>query len=97
MAIGNGSINKILIQVGYTEPSSLISNQLPLGLQKWKILDVNCTDLGQNDEVISGKSMSLHKYHEQPGKFCCNNGVCIDSELGNLMFVTFTQFLFLLF
>ena len=92
-----GSINNILFQGGYTEPSSLISNQLPLGLQKWKILDVNCTDLGQNDEAITGKSIILHKYHEMPGKFCCNNGVCIDSELGNLMFVTFTQFLFLLF
>ena len=77
---------KIVIQGAYTMPSNFISNQLPLGLQKWKILDdVNCTDLGKEGEVRKGKSISFHKYHEMPGKFCCNNGVCIDSELGELM------------
>ena len=77
---------KIVIQGAYTMPSISISNHLPLGLQKWKILDdVNCTDLGQDGEVMIGKNLSLHKYHELPGKFCCNNGVCIDSELGELM------------
>ena len=51
---------------------------MPMGLQKWKILDdQNCKD-GDGDL----KSISLHINHEMPGKFCCNNGLCIDSELG---------------
>ena len=86
---------KIVIQGAYTMPSNFISNQLPLGLQKWKILDdVNCTDLGRDGEVMTGKSMNLHKYHELPGKFCCNDGICIDSELGQFMLVTLSSFNF---
>ena len=82
------SIIKIVIQGAYTMPSNLISNQLPLGLQKWKILDnENCTDIGKDGETMTVKSVNFHKYYEMPGKFCCNNGVCIDSELGKLIFV----------
>ena len=40
--------------------------------------------------------MNLHKYHELPGKFCCNDGICIDSELGQFMWVIITHFQFLL-
>ena len=80
------SMINIFFQGAYTEPSNLNSNQLPLGLQKWKILDdANCTDLGKDGERMTGKSINLHKYYEMPGKFCCNNGVCIESELGKLV------------
>ena len=29
---------------------------------------------------IGQKNLTFHIYVEQPGKFCCDNGHCIDSE-----------------
>ena len=36
-----------------------------------------CTESGMD---IGQKNLTFHIYVEQPGKFCCDNGHCIDSE-----------------
>ena len=50
---------------------------VPIGRRKWFILDnQNC-----HEENQSWKFLNFHPFVEKPGNFCCNNGVCIDSEL----------------
>ena len=47
---------------------------LPLGVNHWYF--DNCTD---SEEAF--RSLILHLAVDQPGSFCCDDGLCIDSEL----------------
>ena len=49
----------------------------PLGVQLWNILKEN---------VTVEKEFNFHLEVEQPGNFCCDDGLCIDSELGKFGF-----------
>ena len=53
------------------------STYFPLGKQRWYFVDGKCRD--QEDQTY--RTLSLHLDVEQPGKFCCDDGACIDSEL----------------
>ena len=48
----------------------------PLGLNKWHFLDMNCTDFEQ-----PWRQLNLHLKVQRPGKFCCDDGACIESSL----------------
>ena len=48
----------------------------PSGTHKWYFVDTACTDPGQD-----WRSLNLHLDVEKPGKFCCDDGACIKSEL----------------
>ena len=48
----------------------------PLGTFPWHILDVNCTD-----DDASTRRLNLHLQVDRPGKYCCGDGVCLDSEI----------------
>ena len=52
------------------------TKEFPLGLHKWYFLDVSCTDINQ-----SWRQLNLHLKVDRPGKFCCDDGACIDSSL----------------
>ena len=52
------------------------TSNYPLGVHKWFFEETICRD----QEVIWRK-LILHLEVEQPGKFCCDDGACIDSEL----------------
>ena len=47
----------------------------PLGVHKWIFLDDNCTDLGKE-----WRTLKFHLAVDQPGNFCCDDGLCIDAE-----------------
>ena len=46
----------------------------PFGTQRWIFLDSNCSDPGQ-----PWRKINFQQFSEQPGHFCCDDGVCIDS------------------
>ena len=48
----------------------------PLGVHNWYFENSECYDEGKN-----WRKLILHQEVEQPGKFCCDDGVCIDSDL----------------
>ena len=48
----------------------------PFGIHKWYFEESKCYDEGE-----SWRTLILHQEVEQPGKFCCDDGVCIDSDL----------------
>ena len=48
----------------------------PIGTFQWYILDADCAD---NDNTRS-RSLNLHYQVKRPGHFCCDNGVCINSD-----------------
>ena len=66
-SIYDSSTNRTL---AYTETS------YPVGTKKWYFINESCTDAG-----MEYRTLNFHPFAEQPGKFCCHNGVCIDSEL----------------
>ena len=48
----------------------------PSGTHRWYFVDTACTDPGQD-----WRSLNLHLDVEKPGKFCCDDGACVLSEL----------------
>ena len=36
--------------------------------------------LGNHNDNQDEVKLVFHRYVDQPGKFCCDNGQCIDSE-----------------
>ena len=48
----------------------------PVGLAKWYFINESCSDDG-----MDYRTLNFHPFVEQPGYFCCNDGVCIDVEL----------------
>ena len=52
------------------------TNNYPFGKHQWFFKNLECTDSGQ-----SFRTLLLHQEVDQPGKFCCDDGKCIDSEL----------------
>ena len=48
----------------------------PLGTFPWNITDVDCTD----DGLIT-RRLNLHLQVDRPGKYCCGDGVCLDSKI----------------
>ena len=51
------------------------SSSLPIGTNQWYFTHSNCTDSGK-----PFRTLHFHKYVEQPGNFCCNDGLCFTSE-----------------
>ena len=51
----------------------------PLGTFPWYFNDTNstCTD----HDNTSTRNLNLHLQVDRPGKYCCGDGVCLDSEL----------------
>ena len=52
-----------------------VTAALPLGIHRWNFTDEKCTDPHREYD------MNLHLAVTQPGTFCCDDGLCIDSEL----------------
>ena len=48
----------------------------PLGTFPWNITDVDCTDDG-----LVTRRLNLHLQVDRPGKYCCGDGVCLDSKI----------------
>ena len=51
------------------------SEDFPFGTRRWFFTDDSCTDPGQ-----VWRTMNLQQFSEQPGQFCCDDGICIHSE-----------------
>ena len=51
------------------------TSRFPLGTHKWYFVE-NCTDPSE-----SWRHLNFHINVERPGMFCCEDGICIDSEL----------------
>ena len=51
------------------------TSNLPIGTHPWYFTKSNCTDGGK-----MYRTLNFHKYVEQPGNFCCNDGTCFTSE-----------------
>ena len=52
------------------------TTSFPLGMHHWVFLASNCTDPGEQ-----GRRLNLHRAVDQPGNFCCDDGLCISSEM----------------
>ena len=48
----------------------------PLGRRSWHFVGSNCSDPGE-----TFRSLNLHPDVRQPGNFCCDSGLCLDSQL----------------
>ena len=51
------------------------TSQMPLGMNQWHFPQSKCSDEGKDY-----RTLSFHKYVEQPGHYCCNDGICFTSE-----------------
>ena len=51
------------------------TESFPFGTHRWFFNDERCTDPDQ-----TWRTMNLQQFSEQPGHFCCDDGLCIDSE-----------------
>ena len=58
--------------MAYTNDTSAF----PIGTRRWYFINGSCNDPGQ-----LWRKMNLHLAVQQPGYFCCEDGLCIDSEL----------------
>ena len=70
--------------VNTTNPSQVLAfmeedpkEEFPIGVHQWQFLDTNCTDPG-----LQTRSLHLHLAVQQPGHFCCDDGLCVDSQAG---------------
>ena len=52
------------------------SSRYPFGTHRWKFINNVC-----NDDEKDYRSLNLHSLTEETGKFCCEDGLCIDSGL----------------
>ena len=53
----------------------MIGTKLPFGINKWYFPQSKCSDAGSEY-----RTLNFHKYVEQPGNYCCNDGNCFTSE-----------------
>ena len=51
------------------------TSQIPFGMNPWHFPVSKCSDEGKNY-----RTLIFHKYVEQPGHYCCNDGTCFTSE-----------------
>ena len=51
------------------------TNDYPFGKHKWYFTNSECKDPGKGF-----RTLLLHQEVDQPGKFCCDDGKCIDSQ-----------------
>ena len=51
-------------------------SDFPLGVNQWIFLEEDCADPWK-----MYRTLSLHFEVKKPGNFCCDDGICIDSEL----------------
>ena len=47
----------------------------PFGNNQWFFTKTSCTDPGK-----AWRTLSFQQFSKQPGQFCCDDGICIDSE-----------------
>ena len=52
------------------------TSHIPIGMNQWHFPQSKCSDEGKDY-----RTLSFHKYVEQPGHYCCNDGTCFNSEL----------------
>ena len=50
------------------------TNGFPLGTYQWYILDTDCADDNET------RRLNLHYQVKRPGHFCCDDGICINSN-----------------
>ena len=61
---------------GKVEAFMNASSGFPIGKHDWFFTDhSNCSDESRNS-----RSLNFHLTVEQPGEFCCDDGICIDSD-----------------
>ena len=51
------------------------TRDFPFGLHRWFFIDTPCSDPDQ-----PWRELNLQQAVKQPGRFCCEDGLCIDSE-----------------
>ena len=51
------------------------TSQIPLGKNPWYFPQSKCSDEGKDY-----RTLTFHKYVEQFGHYCCNDGTCLTSE-----------------
>ena len=51
------------------------TSKIPFGLNQWHFPLSKCSDKGKDY-----RTLSFHRYVEQPGHYCCNDGTCFNSE-----------------
>ena len=51
------------------------TTQIPIGMNQWHFPQSRCTDEGKDY-----RTLTFHKYVEQFGHYCCNDGTCLTSE-----------------
>ena len=52
------------------------THDFPFGSHRWFFTNGSCSDQGQ-----TWRELNLQQKVKQPGQFCCDDGLCIDSEL----------------
>ena len=63
------------------------TTDLPVGLNRWYFLDVECTD----SQDVPWRRLNLHVKVEQPGHFCCDTGECIRIVINISLLVCFNS------
>ena len=53
------------------------SQEYPLGVHQWRFENNSCHDPQSN----WSRSLKFHLAVEEPGNFCCSDGLCVPSEL----------------
>ena len=51
------------------------ASKVPFGTNQWYFPKSKCSD-----EVSEYRTLNFHKFVQQPGNFCCNDGTCFASE-----------------
>ena len=54
---------------------AFVYNSFPIGIHHWNFTDKECRD----SNTSQSRKMNFHLAVDQPGYFCCNTGVCIES------------------
>ena len=55
------------------------SKEYPLGVRQWKFENKSCHDPQPQSNL--SRSLKFHLAVEEPGEFCCSDGLCFPSEL----------------
>ena len=55
------------------------SKEYPLGVHQWKFENNSCHDPQPQSNL--SRTLKFHLDVEEPGQFCCSDGLCVSSEL----------------
>ena len=68
---------KIMMNKSILAFTKQTTSELPLGLTEWKVVGNG----NGNGSYLTEMLFNFHLAKTQPGNFCCDDGLCIDSEL----------------